>query len=144
MDDWELSAARAAVVARQIQLAGRIPSFYLAVAGRAGQNHLYRVIVFYGAKDPASDQAFRALDRAGIGTYSRRNVYGGDATALQDWRRRGLTTVPVIRLQDSDDQEQTVPLGDAALQDLARKWAQNDRVEVLVEYSQNQPGVAPG
>lgn len=37
-DDWELSAARAATVARVLSSRGHIPSYYLAVAGRAGQN----------------------------------------------------------------------------------------------------------
>lgn len=38
LDDWELSARRAASVARVIHAMGHIPSYYLAVAGRAGQN----------------------------------------------------------------------------------------------------------
>lgn len=36
-DDWELSAQRAAVVARVFHAEGRIPSYFLAVSGRAGQ-----------------------------------------------------------------------------------------------------------
>lgn len=36
-DDWELSAQRAAIVARVFHAEGRIPSYFLAVSGRAGQ-----------------------------------------------------------------------------------------------------------
>lgn len=36
-DDWELSAHRAAVVARIFHSKGKIPAYYLAVSGRAGQ-----------------------------------------------------------------------------------------------------------
>jgi chemotaxis protein MotB len=36
-DNWELSAQRAAVVARVFHAEGRIPSYFLAVSGRAGQ-----------------------------------------------------------------------------------------------------------
>jgi outer membrane protein OmpA-like peptidoglycan-associated protein len=36
-DDWELSAQRAAVVARIFHSRGRIPAYHLAVSGRAGQ-----------------------------------------------------------------------------------------------------------
>lgn len=36
-DDWELSAQRAAIVARVFHAEGRIPSHFLAVSGRAGQ-----------------------------------------------------------------------------------------------------------
>jgi len=140
MDDWELSAARAAVVARQVQLAGRIPSFYLAVAGRAGQNHLYRVMVFYRSSDPTSQMAFQALEHAGIAMYSKKDI-DKDPEAREDWEKRNLRGVPVVRLQDSNDREETVPvINDQALRELARKWGKNDRVEILVEYSQNQSG----
>lgn len=37
-DDWELSSKRAAVVARVFASKGHIPSYLLAVAGRAGQD----------------------------------------------------------------------------------------------------------
>lgn len=36
-DNWELSAGRAAVVARIFHSRGRIPAYYLGVSGRAGQ-----------------------------------------------------------------------------------------------------------
>lgn len=39
-DNWELSTSRAAKVARVFAGAGHIPSFYIAVSGRAGQNRL--------------------------------------------------------------------------------------------------------
>lgn len=38
LDDWDLSAARAARVARVMHTAGHIESYFLAVAGRAGQD----------------------------------------------------------------------------------------------------------
>lgn|GEM_PF-4849605 len=53
-DDWELSSARAAAVARTVHKYGHIPSYYLAVAGRAGQNPLDKSKP--NANDPANER----------------------------------------------------------------------------------------
>ena len=87
-DDWELSAARAAVVARELQTSGKIPSYYLAVAGRAGQNHLYRVIAFVRAGEAESRVALRSLQNVGITSYSVRDVLN-DKSAQTDFAARG-------------------------------------------------------
>lgn len=135
MDDWELSAARAALVARQIQTGGRIPSWFLAVAGRAGQNHLYKVVAYIEARDASSVAVLEKLHGAGV-NFSRYEI-GKDPAARQAWKRRGLSSVPAILLLNSNEQENLVSVSNpAAFQDLLAKWSRNDRVEVLVEYAE--------
>ncbi|PJI55681.1 hypothetical protein CTI14_02765 [Methylobacterium radiotolerans] len=41
-DNWQLSAARAEMVARVFSGAGHIPAFKMAIAGRAGQNPIFK------------------------------------------------------------------------------------------------------
>lgn len=52
LDDWELSAARAAAVARVLHARGHIASYYLGVAGRAGQSPVNRA----NRADPANER----------------------------------------------------------------------------------------
>lgn len=59
-DDWELSAKRAAVVARILYAEGHIPPYYLAVAGRAGQNPIDKA----WPADPANERVEILLEYA--------------------------------------------------------------------------------
>lgn len=63
-DDWQLSAARAEMVARVFSGTGHIPAYKMAIAGRAGQNPLFsadkknpanervEILIEYAAKTP--------------------------------------------------------------------------------------------
>ncbi|HEX2951387.1 MAG TPA: OmpA family protein [Armatimonadota bacterium] len=59
-DDWELSSARAAVVARILYAEGHIPPYNIAVAGRAGQNPIDRS----NPKDPRNERVEILLEYA--------------------------------------------------------------------------------
>lgn len=57
-DDWELSAKRAAVVARIFYVEGKIEPYFLAVAGRAGQTPIDKA----NPENPANERVEIAIE----------------------------------------------------------------------------------
>lgn len=60
MDDWELSCARAAKVARVFAGEGHIPAYFMSVSGRAGQNPLGKA----RTRDPENERVEIILEYA--------------------------------------------------------------------------------
>ncbi len=152
-DDWELSSARAAEVARRLVEFGKIRPYYFAVAGRAGQNPAFKVMLFYETGDSLVAGLRRQLSAAQI-AHSARDVKE-DPAALQDlagWmgrapgRREVLgqapsPSLPVFVTLEGDWQERVETASKPeVLQRIRDRYPRNDRVEVIVEYTNKQDG----
>jgi chemotaxis protein MotB len=129
-DDWELSSARAAVVARVIQERGHIPSYFLAVAGRAGQDPLTKVIVYTQPDSVGCDRAKCFLAARRI-SYSEKDITH-DAGAAQELREMGCSTTPVTVADGQLVQGFTAD----RIARITANYPGNERVEILVEYAQ--------
>ncbi len=122
-DRWELSARRAAVVVREIQIAGHIPPWFCGVSGRAGQNPLYKVTLVSRVGDTQGVMLRRDMDATGV-----RYTYRPPMNPA-----RGAFLVE----RDSSGQEVTYSAQDAPAKraQLVQHFKQNERVEVLIEYA---------
>jgi len=141
-DDWELSSARAAVVSRRIVSDSRTPPWFLAVAGRAGQNPAVKVLLFYRAGDPKAAEIMQSLTDLEV-SYSSKNILQ-DHDARRELSRRGLSRTPVIVTRLMNGREiVTQDVDKAAVRGIGKLFPENDRVEVLVEYSRKSIAHAP-
>lgn len=146
-DDWDLSARRAAVVVGQLEAGGSLPPWYFAVAGRAGQNPLHSIFVCSYPGTPATSRVENLLHSRGV-TFSVKNLHqdlSGDAAvkdALPQIRRDG--TPYFVEVDDEGGltvfPAQDDPRHDAQLEGLIHKFGQNERVEVLIEYTSKSSG----
>ena len=127
-DDWELSSARAAVVARVIHEKGHIPSYFLAVAGRAGQDPISKVVVFTQPGQLACVQVTKFLSSRRI-SFSKKDVQR-DPEALQELRDLGFdqSATPVT----AADGKIAVGFVPAKLARVTASYPANERVEILV------------
>lgn len=132
-DNWELSSARAAVVARIIQVRGRIPPHFLGVAGRAGQAPLVKVML-YGLPGSKSTEQIRDFLQQRKVTFSMRNVRH-EKKARQQLKAMGIARVPVTVAEG----EPVIGFDAVKLARAITRFRGNARVEILVEYSQ-RPG----
>jgi hypothetical protein len=133
-DDWELSAARAAAVARQIQVSGRIQPWFLGVAGRAGQNPLVKVLLFTELGDPQKEAIKARLIATGV-SYSLKDITL-DPQARHEFADRGLSRTPsMVVLRDSGADAVIDGNDQLSLLRVIREFPRNERVEVLVEYT---------
>jgi hypothetical protein len=132
-DDWDLSARRAAVVVRQIEVAGNIPPWFFAVAGRAGQNPLYKVLLFSSVDSREDADIQRKLQRAGI-HFSRKDGKSQEAVALR--KRFGTDKRTFLDVRTDSDEDHVINTDGQEFAVLAAHFQQNERVEVLIEFTQ--------
>lgn len=137
-DDWELSATRAAVVARQIQTSGNIRPYFLAVAGRAGQNPLTKVLVYFRPSDSTTRKTLLELNQRRI-IVSAKNIER-DPEAIAEYQKRGQPPLPALFMVTDRGEERQLGTNNSSLNQLAERFLKNDRVEVLVEYTKNASG----
>lgn len=133
-DRWDLSASRAAVVVRQIQIAGRIAPWFCAVAGRAGQNPLYKVILVSKENDPQGIQLRNDMNAAAV-RYSYKSPDAPDALSARREINNQYSAFLIER--DGSNQDTYYTTGDSQSKRdmLIRHFKQNERVEVLIEYT---------
>jgi chemotaxis protein MotB len=134
-DDWELSVRRAAAVVRQIQAAGDIPPWYFAVAGRAGQNPLHKIILFAAQADPAIQNVEHQLRATGV-SFSEKPLAQAaieGLTADPDARRylmlvRGFHTSCVVEANDDGADDVFNATDTRRLDRVIKRFPFNERV----------------
>ena len=141
-DDWDLSARRAGVVVQQLEIGGPIEPWFFAVSGRAGQNPLHSIFVCCDPGTTASKGIENLLSSRGI-TFAEKD-FNKDLSrdpavkdALPLIHRDGTPYIVEVNDDGSfivfpahDD-----PQDDAKLISLINQFVQNERVEVLIEYT---------
>lgn len=156
-DDWELSAARAAVVARRIRDAGHVQTYYLAVSGRAGQNPSVKLILFTAPNttDTSDTRRIRTNFRRNGVSYSEKRVATTEELPLlitESLRGMGLesqandltaqaqgSALPFV-LALYPQQAMLISGSDApGLAKIIQRFPDNDRVEIIVEYTGRRP-----
>lgn len=133
LDNWELSSARAAVVARIVQARGHIPSHFLGVSGRAGQAPLLKVMLYGTPGEKATEQIRYFLQQRGV-TFSLRNVKH-QKKAREELEGLGVSRTPVTVAEGKP----VIGYDPPKLARAIAAFQGNARVEILVEYSQPSP-----
>ncbi len=135
-DKWELSARRAAVVVRQIQIAGRIPPWFCAVAGRAGQNPLYKLILVTKPDNQQGLQLRKELDAGGV-RYSYRSP--DDKEYKTAYKSISSKYSAFLIERDGSGRDRYITNDNIInhKSDIINHFKQNERVEVLIEYTGN-------
>ena len=141
-DDWELSARRAAVVVGQIEAGGHIQPWYFAVSGRAGQNPLHSVYLCCYPGTPATIGVEAVLRSNGV-TFAEKDLrknLSGDAAVKDALPKISHDGTPYL-VEVNDDGILSVfpardnPRNNVLLGQLINRFGQNERVEVLIEYT---------
>lgn len=141
-DDWDLSARRAGVVVDQLETGGKIAPWYFAVSGRAGQNPLHSIFVCCFPGRPASIGVENMLNSHGI-NFAKKDLnkdLSQDPAIKDAVPRMSRDGTPYIVEVNDDGGLNMFPARDnprdnALLEQLIDRFAQNERVEVLIEYT---------
>lgn len=141
-DDWDLSARRSAVVVGQIELGGHIQPWYFAVSGRAGQNPLHSVFVCCYPGTQAAIGVEGVLRSQGV-TFAEKDLrqdLSRDPAVKDALPKIAHTGTPYL-VEVNDDGSSFVfpahddPRDNLLLRNLISRFGQNERVEVLIEYT---------
>lgn len=130
-DDWDLSAGRAATVARVFSVQGHLSQNALKVAGKGGQDPISKVIVYMRPNDPASQKVGWFLTTHNV-LFSQKNV-DTDRQAQEEMKKRGISVLPATTAKELV----VAGFDPDALGHVTADYRANERVEVLVEYGAN-------
>ena len=149
-DDWDLSARRSAIVVGQIEMGGHIQPWYFAVSGRAGQNPLHSVFVCCNPGTPNAAGVEGVLRSNGV-TFAEKDLnqdLSRDPAVKDSLSKISRDGTPYL-VEVNDDGSSAVfpardnPHNNVLLKRLINRFNQNERVEVLIEYTAKGNSTSP-